>query len=142
LHLHTLDIRQHARVHAAALQEAIDDSSAPSLHGGLTEEAASVLETFRVVAEVKSGCSPEAIRQYVISGASSVDDVLAVVRLARLGGVKVEGSGNGPGLDPGLMPVPLFESIEDLRRAPEICRELWSRADYRGLIGTWITGRR
>jgi phosphoenolpyruvate carboxylase len=137
LHLHTLDIRQHARVHAAALQEAIDDSSAPSLHGGLTEEAASVLETFRVVAEVKSGCSPEAIRQYVISGASSVDDVLAVVRLARLGGVKVEGSGNGPGLDPGLMPVPLFESIEDLRRAPEICRELWSRADYRGLIGTW-----
>jgi phosphoenolpyruvate carboxylase len=60
-------------------------------------ETASVLETFRVVAEVKSGCSPEAIRQYVISGAATVDDVLAVVRLARLGGVKVEGSGNGPG---------------------------------------------
>jgi phosphoenolpyruvate carboxylase len=137
LHLHTLDIRQHARVHAAALQEAIADSSAPALFGGLSEQTASVLETFRVVAEVKSGCSPEAIRQYVISGASSVDDVLAVVRLARLGGVKVEGSGNGPGLDPGLMPVPLFESIEDLRRAPEICRELWSRPDYRGLIGTW-----
>ncbi len=96
-----------------------------------------MLETFRVVAEVKSGCSPEAIRQYVISGAASVDDVLAVVRLARLGGVKVEGSGNGPGEDPGLMPVPLFESIEDLRRAPEICRELWSRADYRKLIATW-----
>jgi phosphoenolpyruvate carboxylase len=96
-----------------------------------------VLETFRVVAEVKSGCSPEAIRQYVISGASSVDDVLAVVRLARLGGVKVEGSGNGPGQDPGLMPVPLFESIEDLRRAPKICRELWSRPDYRKLIATW-----
>ena len=56
-----------------------------------------MLETFRVVAEIKSGCSPEAIRQYVISGAATVDDVLAVVRLARLGGVKVEGSGNGPG---------------------------------------------
>jgi phosphoenolpyruvate carboxylase len=63
--------------------------------------------------------------------------VLAVVRLARLGGVRVEGSGNGPGEDPGLMPVPLFESIEDLRRATEICRELWSRADYRKLIATW-----
>ncbi len=137
LHLHTLDIRQHARVHAEALQEAIADSSGPALFGELSEETASVLETFRVVAEVKSGCSPEAIRQYVISGASSVDDVLAVVRLARLGGVKVEGSGNGPGEDPGLMPVPLFESIEDLRRAPEICRELWSRADYRKLIATW-----
>ena len=56
-------------------------------------ETASVLETFRVVAEVKSGCSPEAIRQYVISGAATVDDVLAVVRLARLGGVQRGGLG-------------------------------------------------
>jgi phosphoenolpyruvate carboxylase len=92
-----------------------------------------VLETFRAVAEIKSGCSPEAIRQYVISGASTVEDVLAVVRLARLGGVRVEGGGR----EPGLMPVPLFESIEDLRRAPEVCRELWGRADYRRLIASW-----
>ena len=133
LHLHTLDIRQHARVHAAALQEAIAGSSAPALYGGLSEETASVLETFRVVAEIKNGCSPETIRQYVISGAASVDDVLAVVRLARLGGVQVEGSGR----DPGLMPVPLFESIGDLRRAPAVCRELWSRPDYRKLMATW-----
>ena len=54
-----------------------------------------------------------------------MEDVLAVVRLARLGGVRVEGNadcGCGPaddrGGDPGLMPVPLFESIEDLRRLP------------------------
>ncbi len=133
LHLHTLDIRQHARVHAAALQEAIADSVASTLPGSLSEETASVLETFRVVAEIKQGCSPEAIRQYVISGAGSVEDVLTVVRLARLGGVRVEGSGR----DPGLMPVPLFESIEDLRNAPEICRELWSRRDYRKLMATW-----
>jgi phosphoenolpyruvate carboxylase len=133
LHLHTLDIRQHARVHAAALQEAIADTMADALPGGLSEETASVLETFRVVAEAKTGCSPESIRQYVISGAATVDDVLAVVRLARLGGVKVEGSGR----DPGLMPVPLFESIEDLRQAPAVCRELWSRPDYRKLMATW-----
>jgi len=137
LHLHTLDIRQHARVHAAALQEAIADTAAPTLAAGLSEQTASVLETFRVVAEVKNGCSPEAIRQYVISGASSVDDVLAVIRLARLGGVSVEGCGRGLHGDPGLMPVPLFESIEDLRRSPEICRELWSRPDYRKLLATW-----
>jgi phosphoenolpyruvate carboxylase len=133
LHLHTLDIRQHARVHAAALQEAISDTIAPQLPAGMSDETTSVLETFRVVAELKGGCSPEAIRHYVISGASSVEDVLAVVRLARLGGVTVEGGGR----DPGLMPVPLFESIEDLRQAPAICRELWSRADYRKLIATW-----
>jgi phosphoenolpyruvate carboxylase len=133
LHLHTLDIRQHARVHAVALQEAIADTMAQSLPSGLSAETASVLETFRAVAEIKTGCSPEAIRQYVISGAATVDDVLAVVRLARLGGVKVEGAG----ADPGLMPVPLFESIDDLRQAPAVCRELWSRPDYRKLIATW-----
>ena len=133
LHLHTLDIRQHARVHAAALKEAIADSVADSLPGELSEETSKVLETFRVVAEAKSGCSPEVVRQYVISGASTVDDVLAVVRLARLGGVRVEGSEK----DPGLMPVPLFESIDDLRNAPEVCRALWSRTDYRKLLESW-----
>ena len=133
LHLHTLDIRQHARVLQAALQEAINDTMASALPSGLSAETSSVLETFRAVAEAKQGCSPEAIRQYVISGAATVDDVLAVVRLARLGGVKVEGSGR----DPGLMPVPLFESIEDLRNAPAVCRQLWSRPDYRKLIATW-----
>jgi phosphoenolpyruvate carboxylase len=137
LHLHALDIRQHARVHAAALREAVADTSGPALPSGFSDETANVLETFRAVAAIKSGCSPEAIRQYVISGASTVEDVLAVVRLARLGGVRVEGSGSGPGGDPGLMPVPLFESIDDLRRAPEVCRELWSRADYRKLMATW-----
>ena len=133
LHLHTLDIRQHARIHETALQEAIDDTAGDKLTGGLSEESARVLETFRVVAEIKDGCSPEAIRQYVISGASTVEDVLTVVRLARLGGVRLEGADR----DPGLMPVPLFESIEDLRKAPAVCRELWSRADYRKLMATW-----
>ena len=133
LHLHTLDIRQHANVHAAALQETIADTMAPSLASRLSDETIGVLETLRTVARIKSGCSPEAIRQYVISGASTVDDVLAVVRLARLGGVQVEGSGR----DPGLMPVPLFESIEDLRQAPAVCRALWTRPDYRKLVATW-----
>jgi phosphoenolpyruvate carboxylase len=133
LHLHAIDIRQHAKVHASALREAIAGTAATALPGALSDETSSLLDTFRVVAEIKSGCSPEAIRQYVISGASCVDDVLAVLRLARLGGVRVEASGR----DPGLMPVPLFELIEDLRNAPSVCRELWSRPDYRKLMATW-----
>src|SRR6202041_3386565 len=47
--------------------------------------------------------------------------------------VRVEGSG----ADPGLMPVPLFESIEDLRNAPAICRELWQSPSYRKLLESW-----
>jgi phosphoenolpyruvate carboxylase len=136
LHLHTLDIRQHAKQHAIALKEAIKDTMAKELPKAPSPETASILETFRVIAEVKAGCTPEAIRHYVISGATCVEDVLAVVRLGRLAGVKLEGS-DGTSRDPGLMPVPLFESIEDLRNAPEICRELWQRPDYRALLQSW-----
>jgi len=133
LHLHTLDIRQHARLHAAALKEAIADTMGNELPGALSPETANILDTFRVIAEVKAGRTPEVIRHYVISGAASVEDVLAVVRLGRLAGVKLEAEGR----DPGVMPVPLFESIQDLQNAPEICRELWARPDYRALLATW-----
>jgi phosphoenolpyruvate carboxylase len=99
-----------------------------------------VIETLRVVAEIKAGCSPEAIQRYIVSGATSVEDVTAVVWLARLGGVQVAGNlaSGGPHCgDPGLMPVPLFESIEDLRQAPEICRQLWNQDGYKKLLASW-----
>ena len=143
LHLHTLDIRQHARVHKKALEEASawgarEAAAAPQ---SLSPETRDVLETFRVIAEIKAGCSPEAIRQYIVSGAACVEDITAVVWLARLGGVEVAGSGEGPVRaqmrDPGLMPVPLFESIEDLRNAPRICRELWQSPGYGKLLASW-----
>ena len=133
LHLHTLDIRQHARQHAVALKEASEDTLAQELPKAQSAETANVLETFRTIAEVKAGCTPEVIRHYVISGATCVEDVLAVVRLGRLAGVKLEGSDT----DPGVMPVPLFESIEDLQNAAEVCRELWARPDYRTLLESW-----
>lgn len=133
LHLHTLDIRQHARLHAVALKEAIADSMAKELPGVLSADTAGILETFRVIAEVKAGRTPEVIRHYVISGATCVEDVLAVVRLGRLAGVRLEGNS----CEPGLMPVPLFESIEDLQNAPAVCRELWARPDYRALLESW-----
>ncbi len=139
LHLHTLDIRQHARIHRKALEEssawcAQNGATAPE---ALSPETRDVIETFRAIGEIKRGCSPEAIRHYIVSGASSVDDVTAVVWLARLGGVEVAGSGDEHCGDPGLMPVPLFESIEDLRNAPGICRELWSSPGYGKLLASW-----
>jgi phosphoenolpyruvate carboxylase len=35
------------------------------------------------------------------------------------------------------MPVPLFESIEDLQNAPAIMRELWTSEAYRPLLKSW-----
>jgi phosphoenolpyruvate carboxylase len=95
LHLQTLDIRQHAKVHRKALEEASAWCAQKSAGtpGALSAETRDVLETFRAIAEIKTGCSPEAIRHYIVSGATSVEDVTAVVWLARLGGVEVAGRG-------------------------------------------------
>src|SRR5271154_5255181 len=138
LHLQTLDIRQHARVHAAAIAEISAWRPAKSsqplmLPTVLSEQTTEVLDTFRTIAELKQTYAPESIRQYVISGATSAEDVLQVLWLARLGGVRVEASGD----DPGLQPVPLFESIEDLQNAPAIMRELWGSETYQPLLKSW-----
>jgi phosphoenolpyruvate carboxylase len=137
LHLQTLDIRQHARVHAAVVAE-ISAWQAPGngdlkLPAALSPQTQECIDTFRAIVELKKTYAPEAIRNYVISGANCVEDMLAVVWLGRLGGVKVEGGGD----DPGLMPAPLFESIEDLRNAPGICRALWTSKAYQPLLESW-----
>lgn len=135
-HLHTLDVRQHARLHARAREELLAPSSADELPAAPGDDTRMVVDTLRAVAELKRTYPPEAIPQYVISGATGVEDVLTAVRLAEMAGVRVAASEG----DPGLMPVPLFESIEDLRACPEICRDLWTRADYARLLESW--GRR
>jgi phosphoenolpyruvate carboxylase len=143
LHLQTLDIRQHARVHTAAVAEiagctqANADPSELRLPAALSSQTSEVLETFRAIAELKRKYPAEAISQYVISGATSAEDVLNVLWLARLGGVRVEASGEGEGADPGLQPVPLFESIEDLQNAAGIMRRLWSSEAFQPLLKSW-----
>ncbi len=136
-HLHTLDIRQHARAHAQAWAEL-----APALSGnqGLQQvrETAStssreVLETFITIAQIKKNYPQQSIASYIISGAESEDDILNVLHLAEACGVVASGSAH----DPGLMPVPLFESIESLRRAGSIVRALWARPEYQSLLDSW-----
>ena len=143
LHLQTLDIRQHARVHAAAIAELSQTSGSPhnsadlQLPPALTAQTAEVLATFRAIAQLKREYPPESLPRYVISGATSAEDVLHVLWLARLGGVRVEGSHDPADSDPGLQPVPLFESIEDLQNAPAICRKLWTSDVYKPLLASW-----
>ncbi|NUQ28040.1 MAG: phosphoenolpyruvate carboxylase [Acidobacteriaceae bacterium] len=134
LHLHTLDIRQHARVHATAVAELGDVQrvNEGELPKQLSAQTLELIDTVRAVAEIKRK-SPRAIRQYVISGATEKEDLLRVIWLARMGGVTVEGREG----DPGLKPVPLFESIEDLRNAPRICRDVWTSEAYKPLLESW-----
>ncbi len=139
-HLHTLDIRQHAKVHAGAVSELAAGAGhaanpATPLPPAPSAQTAELLETLRAIGLLKTSFPPEAIRSYVISGASSVQDVLSLVWLMELCGISV--AGRRDPRDPGLMPVPLFESIEDLRNAPDICRTLWSSADYAPYLDSW-----
>ena len=65
----------------------------------------------------------EAVGHFVLSTTRSAADVLGTYLLARLAGLFAEGEG-GPRCT--LLVVPLFESVEDLERAPEIMRQLLS----------------
>ncbi len=143
-HLHSLDIRQHARVHARVIAELSSGASAGetgrmsmTLPAAPSDETRSLLESLRAIADLKREFPRPAICSYVISGVSKAEDVFAVIWLARLCGIRVEGSPDSNGRDPGLMPVPLFESIEDLRNCPEICRQLWNSTDYAPLLDSW-----
>ena len=128
-HLHTLDIRQHARVHARAIKELGPDlDRTPE-----TPETQELVQTFRAIAELKNIYPPGSIRHYIISGAESEQDILAVIRLAKAAGVRVSGSES----DPGLMPVALFESIDSLRAAGAIMRRVWSDPEYAPLLDSW-----
>jgi len=169
-HLHVLDIRQHASVHAEVLQEIVEkqidvrkigvqnselrrtkvrklelQNAAPALVASLpppdlldrvSPQTRELIGTFRTIHQLKRTYPAQSIRQYIISGAESEDDVLNVVRLAKACGVSLAGSGDRSG-DPGLMPVPLFESIHSLRTAGSVMRHLWRHSEYQPLLDSW-----
>jgi phosphoenolpyruvate carboxylase len=88
---------------------------------GLPAAAASTLGLLRLVAETRDRLDREAVGHFVLSTTRSCADVLGVYVLARRAGLCSEGEG---GERCTLPIVPLFETIEDLDRAPEIVREL------------------
>jgi phosphoenolpyruvate carboxylase len=151
-HLHTLDVRQHARVHVRAVEELargasiVDEGVAvgnelsegdekDALPAAPSTETAAALEGLRAVASLKREFPPEAIRSHVISGARGASDVLRLVWLAEGCGVSV--AADEARSDPGLMPVPLFESIEDLRNCAGVCRALWGSSEYAPYLDSW-----
>jgi phosphoenolpyruvate carboxylase len=126
-HLATLDIRQHARIHTRALAE----TGHPSRK--ISDRTADVMATFRSVSELKRHFPARAIRAYVISGVETEDHILDVLRLANMSQLELGCSGD----DPGVMPVPLFESIESLRASPAIMKKIWRHPDYVPLLDSW-----
>jgi phosphoenolpyruvate carboxylase len=134
-HLHALDIRQHAKVHAEALAEfaATDATKKGAGVSVKSERAKDVIDTFRMVAKLKKLYPPDAIRVYVISGTESEQHIFDWLQLAKLCGLNAAASAD----DPGVMPAPLFESIDSLRDAAKIMKRVWNSPDYKPLLDSW-----
>jgi phosphoenolpyruvate carboxylase len=76
---------------------------------------------FRLIHDVRDHVDRAAIGTFILSMTHSVEDVLATYLLAKEAGLFTDAAGT----ESCTLPiVPLFESIEDLRRAPDIMREL------------------
>ena len=156
LTLTTLDVREHALAHHAALAPLIDrlgENKAPyeSLSRSerfelLSTELASSrplglvpkplegqnLATFRTFESIRgllNHFGEQACESYIISMTKGADDVLAAIVLAREAGLVDLTSGQAR-----IGFVPLFETIDELRRAGEIVTQLLSLPPYRQLV--------
>jgi len=142
-HLARLDVRQDARVHDDVLAALLDDPEwagrsaddrAARLRGlaagheTFTAHADPAAERLRAVfaalADARRHYGPEATGPYIVSMARTAADVLAVLALARHGGLA---ENDGVPLDIA----PLFETIEDLRHGAATLRALLENPVYR-----------
>ena len=144
-HLASLEVRQHAAVHRAALaaMEAGRGSTDADLAGEVAPGVAlgEVLATFRSIAALQGRYGEEACRRVVVSFTADADDVTDVLRLARIAlEQRAPGDGHdGPGVAAAglrLDVVPLFESSDALARAGPILDELLRDPAYRAHLAT------
>jgi len=85
------------------------------------QEAAEMVDLFRLIHEVRDCLDREAVGSFILSMTHDVADILGVYLLAKEAGLFADAAG----VESCTLPiVPLFESIDDLRRAPEIVRDL------------------
>ncbi|MEX1168721.1 MAG: phosphoenolpyruvate carboxylase, partial [Chloroflexota bacterium] len=131
-HLASLEIRQHAGVHRAAL-DAVRAGLPASTEVSPGVTLGEVLATFRAVAAVQARFGVESCHRYVVSFTSSASDIADVLELARHAA-----AGDGPdAVPPTLDVVPLFETSEALQAAGPILAALLDDPSYREAI----TGR-
>ena len=90
---------------------------------GLPDDARETLETFALVGEMREQLDREAFGSFILSMTRSVNDVLGAYLLAKEAGIFLDTAGTE--ICP-LPIVPLFETIDDLRAAPAIMKELLS----------------
>ncbi len=153
-HLASIDVREHSAKHETAITEIFatvgitpafaklsederiallsrELSSPRALiprFASFTEDTRRVLDVFAVIKQVQDELGSESIQNYIISMTRFPSDILVVLLLAKEFGLFVIGRGDK--VSSSLNIVPLFETIDDLRRAPEVMSQLLSNAAY------------
>lgn len=152
-HMATLDIRQHSEVHENAVhalfqmahlgpykelseehkiarltQMLLDPRPLANPYVQLDSRTAETLNVFHVVREGQDRFGEACIQSYLISMAQGVSDMLEVLLLAKEAGL-FAWSADGTVVS-RLNVVPLFETIEDLRHAPQVIDELFANPVY------------
>ena len=156
-HLATLDVREDAARHHAAVDEIvrrIDDSADYASLAesdrvdllerlirrslpvalpivGVSAETAETLATLAAIRDLQTELGPQIVETYVVSMADRPSAVMEVIFLARLAGL-IEPIQNGWRV--GLRFVPLFETIDALDRSSETMTSLLERAFYRDIL--------
>ncbi|HZE41252.1 MAG TPA: phosphoenolpyruvate carboxylase [Stackebrandtia sp.] len=156
LHLATMDIREHAERHHAALAELFDrlgELDVPYLEldrdartallarelasrrplapveVSLSAEARKTLDVFTCVAATRDQFGPAVVESYIISMTRGADDVLAAAVLAREAGLVDVQAGRA---DIGI--VPLLEGVAELADGPRMLDELLRLPEYRTIV--------
>jgi len=150
-----LDIRQESTRHSDALDELSRYLNPEQAYGDLNEQervnwllqelqtrrplippavdwsatTAETVDVFRMLHRLQDEFGSRICRTYVISMSHSVSDLLEVLLLAKEAGLVDPSAGHAD-----LLVVPLFETVEDLQRAPEVMEELFQTSLYRNLL--------
>ena len=140
-----MDVRDHADAHRRALALVAEAVGCPELDAEamrrelagrrpltgpelpLGDDARRVLDTFRAVRLVQDEAGEAAAGTYIVSMTRGPEDLLRVLVLAREAGL-VDLAADPP--RSRLDVVPLFETLGDLQRAPEVMRALFADPAY------------
>ncbi|HGY5544535.1 MAG TPA: phosphoenolpyruvate carboxylase [Prochlorococcus sp.] len=153
--LASLDIRQESNRHSDALDELTRYLNLPKAYGDMNEQermqwlieelqtrrplipsavvwSPSTSETvavFRMLHRLQEEFGSRICRTYVISMSHTASDLLEVLLLAKEAGLVDPTSKQAD-----LLVVPLFETVEDLQRAPAVMEEVFQAPIYRNLL--------
>ncbi len=94
-----------------------------------SERTSEIINTLRIVRKLQQEFGPEICQTYIISMSRDASDLLEVLLLAQEAGLYDPATGSS-----SIHIVPLFETVEDLRNAPRVMKDLFDLPLYRALL--------